>query len=395
MNGRSDESGNFRIAGLPQGRYFVAVKAGNVTRSILGAKSAKKNETYPGIVYYPGTQDFAAAQPVDLTPGQKFDVQFELNTVPAYKVSGTLVSIAGLRQIFPPNVIDATGQPLFSASSFDPETGHFEFKSLPAGNYRFSLRGTSADDKPVMSTRNVTIARAISDLKLPVRAGADIPVIIRTEFSKPQTPGSCTSHTASGIVQSDCSDFPRAHVELLSGDSIQSSYGTDFGPQKQSGGLAVRNVPPGKYVVRARATFGGYIQSIRSGQLDLMREELIIPEDGQVFPIEVMVRDDGGSLQVRLRADNPNQTANVVLVPQFGLAAEPQSIGLASSSGQLQTGALAPGHYKLFAFDTASSAVGLGNYEGLEKYAAQAASVTVTANSSTTVLVDLIKEDVR
>jgi hypothetical protein len=355
MNARTDEDGNFRIAGLSSGRYYLAVKAGNVTRSILGAQSLKKNATYQGVVYYPGTADFAAALPIVLAPGQKLDANFELTLVPAYNVSGTLVSTAGLKQLFPPGIIDATGQTLFPVSSFDEQSGRFEFKSLP------------------------------------VRGGADIPVIIRTEFSKPQTPSSCTSHQAGGtIVQSDCSDFPRAHVELLSPESIQSSYTTDYGPQKDPGGLAIRNVPAGKYVVRARATFGGYVQSIRSGQLDLLREELIIPEDGQVSPIEVTVRDDGGTVQVRLRSDNANQTATVVLLPLFGVLPEPQAIGVTTSSGQIQTPWLAPGNYKLFAFD-AGTGISYGNYEGLDKYAAQATTVTVSANSNSNVLLDVIK----
>jgi hypothetical protein len=395
VNARSDEDGNFRIAGLSSGRYFIAVKAGNVSRTILGAASLQKNQTYPGIIYYPGTPDFAAALPIDLSPGQKFDVHFELAMIPAYRVAGTLVSGAGMKQLFAPSIVDAIGQQLFSPTRFDLVSGHFEFMSLPAGNYRFILRGTGQDDKPVLSVRNITISRATDDLKLPLRPGAEIPVVIRTDFSKPQTPRSCTSNNSDGTtVTSDCSDFPRAHVELLSPDSIQSTYNSDYGPLKDSRALAIRNVPAGKYVVRATTTFGGYVQSIRSGTHDLLREELAVPEDGQVSPIEVTVRDDGGSLRISLRTDNPSQNATCVLLPTFGVAPEPQMIGVAVAWGQTQTAPLAPGNYKLFAFDPAMG-IAFENLDRVEKYAAQATTVTVSANSDTNVVLDVIKGDVQ
>lgn len=66
---RTDEDGNFRIADLPSGRYYVAVKAGNVTRRVLGAQTPKAPEAYPAVVYYPGTADLAAATRLILLRG--------------------------------------------------------------------------------------------------------------------------------------------------------------------------------------------------------------------------------------------------------------------------------------------------------------------------------------
>jgi hypothetical protein len=156
----------------------------------------------------------------------------------------------------------------------------------------------------------------------------------------------------------------------------------------------VHNVPQGKYVVRVRPTFGGYVQSIRSGTHDLLREELVVPEDAQVSTIEITLRDDGGSLQVRVHTDTPNHDVMVVTLPLFGVAPEPQMMGVSAGLDHFQTAALAPGSYKLFAFD-ASIGVSNGNLEPLDKYAAQGTTVTVSANSKSEVMLDVIKGDVQ
>jgi hypothetical protein len=83
-----------------------------------------------------------------------------------------------------------------------------------------------------------------------------------------------------------------------------------------------------------------------------------------------------------------------VLLPTFGVAPEPQMIGVAVAWGQTQTAPLAPGNYKLFAFDPAMG-IAFENLDRVEKYAAQATTVTVSANSDTNVVLDVIKGDVQ
>lgn len=388
-NARTDEDGNFRVAGLPAGRYYVAVKAGNVTRRILGAQTVKSNEAYPAIVYYPGTHDLQAATAFDLVPGQRVDAPFSLALGPAFKIAGTVVATGDWKQVNPPMIVDEMEQVLFNAEQFDPETGQFEFRAVPAGNYRVRLGGMDDHNLYVSSRRSLAVSRALTGVKLTLNHGAEIPVMVRTEFSKARSPGSCTSTLPDGNVQhSDCSDYPAVRVNLVSTDSSIQGFSTDFGPAKDRS-LALRNVAPGRYVVTATPSFGGYVQAIRCGQLDLLRDELVVPENGAVSPIEVVLRDDSGTIRIRVQTQTSTQTATVLLLAD-GVLREPTIIGMASGNAELQTAGVAPGGYKVFAFDSIDG-IDYRNPEALAKYSSHAASVSVTSNANATVTVDLIR----
>lgn len=386
---RTDEDGKFRIAALPAGRYYVAVKAGNVTRRILGAQSSKGSEAYPGIVYYPGTQALEGATPLDLAPGQRSQVQFSLNMEPAFKVAGTVVTTGDWKQVNSPAIIDQLDQVLFTADRFDSETGQFEFHAVAAGKYKVQLGGMDQQGQFVSSARTFTVSRAIMGLKLALKPGAEIPIVVRTEFSKPRPASSCTSFTHGGEIREfDCSEAAR--VDLISSDSLGLRFTSGFGRSKDRGPLALHNVAPGRYVVSAAAaTLGGYVQSVRSGQVDLLRDELVVPEEGSVPPIEVIVRDDPGTLNVHLQTQTPDQSGTVLLIPD-GLLRDPIIVGRSSANMELHSGPLAPGIYKVFAFDSLDT-LDYRNPEALAKYTSRAASATVSPNGNSSVIVELIR----
>src|SRR5262249_22629957 len=116
---RSDEDGNFRIAGLTAGRYYITVRASGVARSVLGAQTPQANLAYPAIVYYPGTEQMSAASMVTLAPGQVMEASFSLALLPAYNVSGTVVALGEWKQVSSPGIVDSVGQTLITADMFD------------------------------------------------------------------------------------------------------------------------------------------------------------------------------------------------------------------------------------------------------------------------------------
>ncbi len=389
FNVRTDEDGNFHVAGLPAGRYYVAVKAGNVTRRVLGAQTAKGNEAYPAIVYYPGTQDLAAAVAMDLEPGQRMEAPFSLALTPAFKVAGVVTAAGEWKQVNPPMIVDDMEQVLFTPEEFDSQSGAFQFRAVPAGTYTLRLGGLDQEGHYISSRRKITISRTVTNLKLALQPGIDIPVVVRSEFSKMRLPGTCTYSLPGGeLHQSECSDYPAAHVELIAADSARSRFYSNFAPMKDPSAFALHGVTPGKYVVRAQASFGGYVRSLRSGGVDLLREELVVPEGGSVLPIEVVVRDDSAMLKVQVHREKPGQQATVMIFSDGAVVTEPQMTTLTTNT-EFQTGPLAPGTYKVFAFDSVDG-LDYANPEVLAKYAASAASVTVAPNGSASVTVDVI-----
>jgi hypothetical protein len=299
------------------------------------------------------------------------------------------VAIAGeWKQVQPPIIVDRSEQPLFTPDKFDATSGMFEFKAVPAGTYLVRTTGMDQEGHYVSARQTLNVARTVTNLKLSLAPGLNIPVMIRSEFSKERLKGHCSFNGPDGLHESDCSDYPAARAELLPADGSYSYFSTDYGPLKDPGSYALRAVTPGKYLVRAHATFGGYVSSVRSGGVDLMREKLVVPEGADVPPIEITVRDDGATLKISVRKDKPGQQATIVVYPESVVVPEPRSVSTTNGT-EVQSAPLPPGSYKVFAFD-ALNPLDYSNAELFEKYASRASSVTLTAGGSASVTVDLI-----
>lgn len=384
---RTDEDGNFRVAGLHPGRYYLAVKAGAVTRRVLGLQTTNSAEAYPAMVYYPGATDQSAMTALDLAAGQKLEAAFSLALTPAYRISGRVVAQGDWGRINPPMILGALDQVLFRADEFDSKSGKFVFRGVPAGAYTVRVSGDSGENRYSSANHKIVVAKNAVDVVFTLPPPINIPVSVRADFSKPMQPGTCPMSSPTGVQQVDCSEFPAATVELISVDSVNLRFSTQYRPIKEPADTWLRGVQPGKYMVRARPTFGGYVQSARSGNVDLLREELIVPEDGTVAPIEVVVRDDPGMLDVALQALAPGHNATVFAFMGGAPASNPSIVG--SNTTHASFSGLAPGTYSVLAFDSFDP-VNWANPEFLGKYGSKAATVTVPSNGNVSVAVEVI-----
>jgi hypothetical protein len=387
----SDEDGNFRIANLPAGRYYVAVKAGTVARGILGAQTQQVSEAYPLLVYYPGTEELTAAVMMDLAPGQQMETPFSLALRPAYNVVGKVEAAGESKGLDPPMIIDGTGQSLLVAEKFNAKTGEFEFPLVPPGAYMVRLSGRDAKDHTLFAHHKITVSKPVADLKLSLWSGLDLQVLVHGEFTKPRPSRTCSYRTAEGNHQvTDCSDYPVVRLELTAVDALVPPFTTDYEPMRNPGELVVRGVLPGRYFVHAQGMLGGYAQSVRCGRQDLLQEPLTVAEGGTISPIEVTVRDDPATLKVTLRVAKPGQNTTVLLYAEGALLPSAKNRVMSrSQTSQTSFSQLAPGSYKVFAFDSMDG-IDYDRPDTLAKYAAQAAHITLAANQEGSIMVDVI-----
>jgi Carboxypeptidase regulatory-like domain len=385
---RTDEDGNFRMAGLQAGRYYLLVRSGTVARRILGLQSANGGETYPALVYFPSAGDLAGATPIDLGAGQKAHAEFSLSRGPAFKLTGTVSGVSAYKQVTPPMIVDETQHSLFTASSWNNRTGAFEFPALPAGTYTLQVYAVDSNDHGLQVTERVTVDKNVMGLNIALNQSMAISIVVRNEFG-PQSP----SHNCSGGFSAirrgeevDCSQVPIT-MTLMSVDT--GRFQVNAQPiSKENPSLQLSGVMPGKYVVRVMSLVGGHVHSVRCGGVDLLREALIVPAGGQSSPIEVVLRDDGGSVKVQVHSDKQSQSGRILLLAEFAPNLIPVILDI-DPTGNREYGGLAPGNYKVFAFDSIEG-IEYGNPEAMEKYASKSATVTVTPNGNAAVSVDLI-----
>ena len=170
-------------------------------------------------------------------------------------------------QVLSPDRDDAA--PLFNF--YDPDTGVHRF-SVPRGSYIISTSVQITSNQRQQILRAQTQVNVTSDLDNIVLALAptdSIPIEIRTEFTKPDSPNSSPNFR------------PSANVYLIP----DTPFGNDQFAQpenSQNPSLVLKNIEPGKYWVQVDNDYG-YVQSLRCGRQDLTREPLTIAA-GQHLP---------------------------------------------------------------------------------------------------------------
>jgi len=350
---RTNEDGEFRVAGLQSGAYYVAVdQSAGTTLSQKGVPNARE-QTFAK-VFYPGVSELSSATPIEIAPGEEAEANFTLSAEPVFQVSGSLsgqaMPVPGL------TFARKAGDDADFTQTADFQDGKFQVK-LPAGAY--SVSGTTPDGVEVKTPGATLVIRADeADLRVPLHATPAIPV----EVEKEQ--GSVGSERRVPVQ----GGLPGVSLQLE--PRSQSWRGTNVW-RGQNGGI---HVAPGMYRLQITTTGEWWVKSVQSGAVDLLSDELTVVEGQQPDPIEVIVRDGAGMVSGTITpAGAPGQVL-VLLVQPHGTrniiyAVRPMQ-------GNFSIPGVAPGDYAILALDEGES-LEYDNPEVLNPYLSDAEHVSV------------------
>jgi hypothetical protein len=143
----TDDTGAFRIYGLPASSYYVIAQGGMAETP---AGIPLPNTTLEGALaptFYPGVFTLAEAQSVTLAAGaEQLGVSFAVGSAHKARVSGTIVTTKGT----PPQggvsltSTDAIGLSAQTMDSFLFPGGAFEFRDVSPGSYRLAVASRDA-----------------------------------------------------------------------------------------------------------------------------------------------------------------------------------------------------------------------------------------------------------
>jgi hypothetical protein len=319
------------------------------------------------VVYYPNSPDRASASPVELKPGEKLELPFELSKVPVFKISGTL--LGGKNKRYEPlRLSNQDGEDTGRYAGYTSSSASFEFDAVPAGHYLLQAGDRLRTEVPVIVERNIT------DLTITLQPAISVPVKVQTEFNRSGGPQPIQAASALGSLMS---------VGLHSVGTRPEDISTNFQATK-NGTLELKDLRPGKYFLDFSTSLG-YVSSARCGSTDLLREPLTIA--APMPPIEIVLRNDTGSLAVKLVSAGTNPDV-VLLVLSNVPGVRPMLMPLIDAKETTLQG-LAPGEYSVFAFDRIDQ-IEYRNPEVLEQYATRAAHVTIMPGNSVEASVEVI-----
>lgn len=383
----TDDQGNFRIAELPPGTYFLSF-APFGSQSRYGGIGPKKADT-PGYgpQFYPGVADFTSATPITLTPGAQFQADQVLTTEARFAITGRVVGANEARSLSV-GVIDSDGNPAQHMVRVDPSTGEFQISGVPAGKYILTARALNVVSIEVgnMLTSRVLSPRQQLTAYIPLSVTSDVSGVVLAlapSISIPIQVDDEITHDTSGNHRVFIRLFPAA----FRSHSFQRGTVAPRYEHGQTLPASIDDVSPGTYGVEARA-FGGlfYVADLRCGTVDLLRDNLTVGSSGSLPPIEVTLRDDSAQLNGTVMQNGKPVAAGVVIYsPDYPQRSEITRTG---DNGSFSSPILAPGTYEVFAVSNPES-IEFRNPAAIQNYLARATSVTLGAGGQSSVQLEL------
>src|SRR5580700_10368132 len=194
---RTNDLGDYRIAGLAAGNYFVSVTPPPDFRSLIettgsapathgAATSDKPAPAAYQTTYYPGTRDRGQAAPIQLHAGDEFPANFSLTPSPSLIIRGSVVNL-------PPGTTAAI---MLQSKDFSlvlngaemHRDGSFEIRDVSPGAYTIFATVDNAA-VPMLARQSLQVASAnVDGLQLAPQAGGSIRGRLRMESSSAARP---------------------------------------------------------------------------------------------------------------------------------------------------------------------------------------------------------------
>jgi hypothetical protein len=379
----SDDRGEYRLYWLAPGRYYVAVKPDiaeftlnpgqpnpysapvvrvtppsrfgtfeQAANPVVHKRRLKTGEVIEEMylpVYYPNTLDMRAAAPVSVTSG--------------ITVGGVDIA-AGAGLITPHHIrgriFDQTGQPVGGASimaiprTADPSftipqaqsnaDGTFDLPGVAPGSYQIFASSAGEMRTPLNGMANVDVTE---------RDVQNLPIAMAPSFKL------SGRFLMEGAVHSNNAQnaFPRIG-NLIRDPDVLGNFGggPSFSPPPEAdGSFTLEGIHLGDFrVTIQRLPPDGYVKSMRMGNADVLNDGLHITAAPDTM-LEVVIGANAGRIEgsvVNTRSE-PLSNRTAVLVPDIRLRRRSDLYKVVStdSAGRFRMQNIAPGDYKLFAWD--------------------------------------------
>ena len=302
---QTDDRGEFRLAGLPAGQFYVSAfdpafaRVGDVTGPLQYTPT-----------YYPGVVFAEQATRISVTPGAEpsLRVVFKLQIVRPARVAGTIRTQDG-RQLVSGAVImkPVHTEGLASVPSQDvtilPD-GSFAFRNVPPGQYQIRARGDVAEPGPsLLATFRVRVeGRDLDNVEMRLVPGARIDGRLVVEAAR--TPKS--QQTFAGV---------RVTAPFTDGSAFGDSLTGDVQPDLsyEVGGLMT-----GSHVIRIEGLQGPWVLKSITWRGQDITDTGVEAESQQVFSNVIVTLTDRASEIAGLVQDGQGAAvadATVLIIP--------------------------------------------------------------------------------
>jgi len=377
--GSTLDNGEFRVADLPPGRYFLsAIYRGR--NMMFGDGPARNTDGKPEedyvTTYYPGSVDQNAAQAIDLEAGQELTgLNIRMQKAKIYRVKGTVTGFAppirNTRLMLTPRGHNVFTGSLMNMGTMPKEDGTFEIAGVQPGSYyvlALPMQGQSTSGKVPIDVGDRNLENVVLSLGTAVPLNGSIRV--EKDADQPQ--------------QQDEKPISLAgvRVQLIVVDGV--TFNTPMGLVKQDGSFTLENVGPDKYKIAVNGLpQDTWLKSIRTDDQDVLESGVDLTAGA---PVSVQITLGTGTGQVsgtvQDSKQHPAAGSFVTLVPDPMREDRNDLLRVATTdqNGSFSLRGIAPGSYKVFAWEDQQGGR-VQDPEFLKPHEGKAQKISVKVNS--------------
>jgi hypothetical protein len=333
-----NDLGEFRVAGLPAGTYYVVFQP--VAGDDPNRESASGgNRIRLARTFFPSAVRITQAAAVRVGAGEEIpDINLQAQRLPTYRVRGTIMgdfdhADMAVMSLSP---ADEESTALVAGGGNAAQQNAFDFPDLAPGVYRLTYLSSSHQVANTVRALLEVRDRDIDEAR--IDAAAPVSIHGRVRVDGTGTP-----------------DLSNIEVRLSSIEALVAP--TFSGKTKSDGTFVIDNISAGKYVVSANVPAGKYLKSARYGQTDLAGREFEV--GAGAGEMEIVLR--AGAAQVEGAIEPSPDAAGgeehripgrayYLLVPdKLGADGSGLRFGRAGRDGRFSVKDLTPGHYRAYA----------------------------------------------
>lgn len=353
----SDDRGEYRIFDIHPGSYYLLAefnlgKELNRSLAVVPVKGSAMDIAYPPMLY-PGTSDMPQAQKLAVNPGDELHADFALLPMQAVSIQGRVVNGLTNRPVARPVVTAYWGEntTVMARTSELAETNNgFEIRGLGPGVY--TLRTSFTDDG-----ENFTDERVVEV------AGQGIRNLLIAGLPDFEVNGRVRLVGTQNLPWSPSVEFASVGPRVGSIFRVGANWPTlQFSGKLHPGDHYKVNVPnlPQDF----------YLKSVLVAGREVPNTDVVI--GGRHTELDLVVSQAGGHIEGTAANDNkePVGGSYLLLVPDVAdkVTAETIRSVRADSKGKFVLRGVAPGTYKLFAFEDIELNMILNQPELLKNY---------------------------
>jgi hypothetical protein len=339
----TNDLGDYRIANLPRGKYVLCARSAQENRQVQPV-----SRTITADTCFPGPLEGGAASAMDLPAGHETKVDFTLTEVPAVHVRGTITGLPEGRGSGINLVRRGVNADSGANVPGNVRDGKFDFRVAP-GAYMLTADYFEAGKR---LTARVPIDAGSSDIDSAV-------VHLDSGFS------------VTGIIRGPTASIPQFGINLHPSEPINGTGQLKWEPDHTS--FAINDMVPGSYRLDVFPPAPYYVKSATLAGQDILNSELTISQ--AAGPIEILLRDDGGSIEGDV-VDAAGQpvAAGILLLRDAIRTANSMS----QPTGHFKLQNVAPGDYTIYAWDEPAE-VQYADQDWMRRYSGGGITVTVIA----------------